>query len=83
MPGEWIKVDGVVEGTVEEINFRSTLVRRFDKGPVYVPNADLADNAVTNFSRMTHRRIKWLIGVEYRPRPLSCNTSAITCWTSS
>lgn len=66
VPGEWIKVDGVVEGTVEEINFRSTLVRRFDKGPVYVPNADLADNAVTNFSRMTHRRIKWLIGVEYK-----------------
>lgn len=66
IPGEWIKVDGVVEGTVEKINFRSTLVRRFDKGPVYVPNSDLADNAVTNFSRMTHRRIKWAIGVEYK-----------------
>jgi MscS family membrane protein len=66
VPGEWIKVDGVVEGTVEQINFRSTVVRRFDKGPVYVPNADLADNAVVNFSRMTHRRIKWLIGVEYK-----------------
>ncbi len=66
VPGEWIKVDGIVEGTVEEINFRSTLVRRFDKGPVFVPNSNLADNAVTNFSRMTHRRIKWAIGVEYR-----------------
>ena len=66
VPGEWIRVDGVVEGTVEKINFRSTLVRRFDKGPVYVPNADLADNAVVNFTRMTHRRIKWLIGVEYK-----------------
>lgn len=66
LPGDWIKVDGIVEGTVEKINFRSTLVRRFDKGPVYVPNAFLADNAVTNFSRMTHRRIKWAIGVEYK-----------------
>ena len=66
VPGEWIRVDGVVEGTVEKINFRSTVVRRFDKGPVYVPNADLADNAVVNFTRMTHRRIKWLIGVEYK-----------------
>ncbi|MFP4518266.1 MAG: mechanosensitive ion channel family protein [Oceanicaulis sp.] len=66
VPGEWILVDGVVEGHVEQINFRSTLVRRFDKSPVYVPNADLADNAVTNFTRMTHRRIKWAIGVEYR-----------------
>lgn len=65
LPGDWIRVDGVVEGVVEEINFRSTLVRRFDKGPVYVPNASLSDNAVTNFSRMTHRRIYWVIGVRY------------------
>ena len=66
VPGEWIKVDGVVEGTVEKINFRSTLIRRFDKSPVFVPNGSLSDAAVTNFSRMTHRRIKWAIGVEYR-----------------
>lgn len=65
-PGEWIKVDGVVEGTVEKINFRSTLVRQFDKSPVFVPNSKLSDNPVTNYSRMTHRRIKWVLGVEYR-----------------
>ncbi len=64
-PGDWIKVDGVVEGTVEEIGFRSTRVRRFDKAPVYVPNADLSDAVVTNFSRMTNRRIYWKIGVVY------------------
>ncbi len=63
--GDWIMVDGVVEGTVETIGFRSTHVRRFDKASVYVPNAKLSDNAVTNFSEMTHRRIKWMIGVEY------------------
>lgn len=64
--GDWILVDGVVEGTVEDIGFRSTIVRRFDKAPVYVPNARLADSAVTNFSAMTHRRIFWHIAVEYR-----------------
>ncbi len=64
-PGEWIKVDGIVEGVVEDINFRSTRIRRFDKAPVYVPNFKLSDNVVINFSRMTHRRIYWLIGVEY------------------
>lgn len=63
--GDWVLVDGVVEGTVETIGFRSTLVRRFDKAPVYVPNAKLSDNAVTNFAKMTHRRIYWKIGVEY------------------
>ena len=66
LPGEWIAIDGVCEGTVEKINFRSTLIRRFDKSPMYVPNSKLSDNAVTNFSRMTHRRIKWAVGVEYR-----------------
>jgi MscS family membrane protein len=64
--GDWIRVDGVVEGTVENINFRSTLVRRFDQAPVFVPNQKLADNAVTNFSAMMHRRIFWAIGLEYR-----------------
>jgi MscS family membrane protein len=64
-PGEWIKVDGVVEGTVESIGFRSTMVRQFDKAVVQVPNAKLADTAVVNFSEMTHRRIYWKIGVLY------------------
>jgi len=64
--GDWIYVDGVVEGTVESIGFRSTLVRRFDKAPVFVPNSKLSDSSVTNFSGMTYRRIYWTIGVEYR-----------------
>lgn len=64
--GDWIRVDGVVEGTVESIGFRSTRVRRFDRAPVHVPNSRLSDSAVTNFSAMTHRRIYWKIGVEYR-----------------
>lgn len=64
-PGDWIKVDGVVEGIVEEIGFRSTRVRRFDKAPVYVPNSALSDSVTTNFSRMTNRRIYWKIGVTY------------------
>ena len=64
--GDWILVEGVVEGIVEKIGFRSTVIRRFDKAPVYVPNTKLSDTAVTNFSSMTHRRIFWTIGVEYK-----------------
>ena len=64
--GDWIKVEGVVEGVVEDIGFRSTIVRRFDRAPVFVPNATFADTAVINFSSMTHRRIYWHIAVEYR-----------------
>jgi MscS family membrane protein len=64
-PGDWIRVDGIVEGIVEKIGFRSTLIRRFDKAPVIVPNSKLSDNPVINFSSMSHRRIYWLLGVEY------------------
>ena len=64
--GDWIHVEGVVEGLVETIGFRSTVIRRFDLAPVMVPNAQLSDTAVTNFSAMTYRRINWHIGVEYR-----------------
>lgn len=63
--GDWVRVEGLVEGTVESIGFRSTVVRRFDKAPVMVPNAQLSDTAVINFSQMMYRRIYWNIGVEY------------------
>lgn len=64
--GDWIKVEGTVEGIVETIGFRSTVVRRFDRAPVFLPNTKLSDSAVTNFSSMSHRRIYWKIGIEYR-----------------
>jgi len=64
--GDWISVDNVVEGVVEQIGFRTTKVRRFDKAPVYVPNSQISDSAMTNFSQMSHRRIYWKINLEYR-----------------
>jgi MscS family membrane protein len=63
--GNWIKTSDV-EGTVEEIGFRATKVRQFDKALVTIPNSKLADQALINYSRMTHRRIYWIIGIEYR-----------------
>jgi MscS family membrane protein len=63
--GNWIKTPDV-EGTVEEIGFRATKVRQFDKALVTIPNSKLANEALINYSRMTNRRIHWMIGVEYR-----------------
>jgi MscS family membrane protein len=63
--GDWVRVEGVVEGTVESIGFRSTKIRRFDKAPVFVPNSRLSDNSVINFSEMTFRRISWMIALRY------------------
>ena len=64
--GDWIFVDGVIEGTVEGIGFRSTVVRRFDKSLATIPNFQFAEKAVINNSQITNRRINWIIGVEYR-----------------
>jgi len=64
--GDWIHADSVVDGVVEGIGLRATKVRRWDMAPTYVPNAKLADNAVTNFGQMPYRRISWMIGLDYR-----------------
>ena len=64
--GDIILVSGEVEGVVEQIGFRSTLVRRFDSTPVMVPNYKFAEQSVINYTRRHHRRIRWLIGLEYR-----------------
>lgn len=63
--GDWIQTPEV-EGTVELIGLRATKVRTFAKALVNVPNAKMADSPITNWSRMTNRRIKMTIGVEYR-----------------
>ena len=63
--GNWIRTPDV-DGIVEDIGFRATKVRQFDKALVNIPNSRLAGEALINFSRMTNRRIYWIIGVEYR-----------------
>lgn len=64
--GDWIRSpDKDIEGTVEEIGWRLTRIRTFDKRPLYVPNGIFAQIAVENPSRMSNRRIKEIVGVRY------------------
>ena len=64
--GDWIRSpDRDIEGTVEEIGWRLTRIRSFDKRPIYVPNATFTSIAVVNPSRMSHRRIYETIGLRY------------------
>lgn len=62
--GDWVMTPDV-EGTVESIGMRSTRIRTFEKALVAVPNAILANSPITNWSRMTMRRIKMTIGLTY------------------
>ncbi|RYD06096.1 hypothetical protein N752_06090 [Desulforamulus aquiferis] len=62
--GDWISTPSV-EGTVEDITFRSTRIRTFSQALVTVPNATLANENITNWSRMGKRRITFNLGVNY------------------
>ncbi|MBT8048277.1 MAG: mechanosensitive ion channel family protein [Xanthomonadales bacterium] len=65
--GDWIILkDKDIEGVVEEIGWRQTTIRKFDKRPVYVPNAAFTTASVENPSRMTNRRIYETIGMRYK-----------------
>lgn len=64
--GDWIRSpDREIEGTVEQIGWRLTVIRTFDKRPLYIPNSVFTQVAVENPSRMTHRRIYETIGIRY------------------
>lgn len=64
--GEWIRSpDREIEGTVESIGWRLTMIRTFDKRPLYIPNSTFTSIAVENPSRMSHRRIHETIGIRY------------------
>ncbi len=64
--GDWVRSpDREIEGTVEHIGWRLTIIRTFDKRPLYVPNATFTSIALENPSRMSHRRIYETMGVRY------------------
>ena len=64
--GDWIcSPDKEIEGTVENIGWRLTRIRTFDKRPLYVPNSIFTTISVENPSRMSNRRIYETIGIRY------------------
>lgn len=65
--GDWIRSpDRDLEGTVESIGWRQTAIRNFRKNIIYIPNSVFMNIIVENPSRMTHRRIKEVIGLRYK-----------------
>ena len=63
--GDWIIVEEIIEGIVERIGFRSTVVRKFDKSIAIIPNFQFAENAVINISETTNWIISWVITLQY------------------
>ena len=63
--GDWIAVEGIIEGIVEKIGFRSTTIRKFDKSLAIIPNFQFAENAVVNVSETSNWLISWIITLQY------------------
>jgi MscS family membrane protein len=66
--GDWVKFGGV-EGTVEQVGFRSTKVRTFYNSLITVPNAVVASAAVDNMGRRQYRRVYTKLAVTYGTSP--------------
>jgi len=60
--GDFVKLEDGVEGFVEDIGWRSTRVRMLSNALVVVPNAKLAQSAITNYD-LPESRISLLVPV--------------------
>lgn len=66
--GDWIVV-GNVEGTVEEVGFRTTRVRTFYNSLVSVPNSQVATTDIDNYGMRQYRRLKTVLNLTYSTTP--------------
>jgi MscS family membrane protein len=62
--GETVRI-GAHVGTVEDIGLRSTKLRLVDRSLMSIPNRTVANDAITNLSRFTARRVEQVIGLTY------------------
>jgi len=66
--GDWIKTDDF-EGTVVDIRMRTTRIRTFDNAMITVPNSQIANAHILNWSkRIIGRRIKMNISITYESK---------------
>lgn len=62
--GDYIKI-GSLEGTVEDINLRSTKLRTLDNALTIIPNSTVSNGEIVNVTKAHKRRILETIGVTY------------------
>lgn len=67
--GDWVLIDGNIEGTVEEVGMRSTRIRTFYDSLISLPNGRLTNAHIDNYGHRTYRRFTTKIGVQYDTPP--------------
>jgi MscS family membrane protein len=66
--GDWVQI-GALDGTVEEVGFRSTRIRTFYNSLITIPNSQLTSSSIDNFGARQYRRFKTTLGVTYDTSP--------------
>lgn len=77
--GDWVMLNGT-EGTIIQINIRSTEMLTFNKTSVIIPNATLISSSVTNLTHgdtMARRSI--VVGVSYNSDPEQVRDILLEC----
>ncbi len=62
--GDWICV-GTIEGSVEEVTFRSTRIRETQNAVVSIPNSTIVNSNITNWSRLQKREISMNLVLDF------------------
>lgn len=63
--GDWVKIDGSIEGTVEEVGLRSCRIRTFYNSLITIPNGVLTNAHIDNLGMREYRRFSATINVQY------------------
>ncbi len=66
--GDYIILNGT-SGVVEHVGFRSTRIRALDQSLISVPNNTVMNATITNWSRLSKRRLNMTVGIEYKNSP--------------
>ncbi len=67
--GDWVAIEGGIEGSIEEVGLRSTRVRTSYDSLISVPNGTLTNSYIDNYGQRTYRRFSTHLGIEYGTPP--------------
>ncbi|MEM9391754.1 MAG: mechanosensitive ion channel family protein [Bacteroidota bacterium] len=71
--GDWITSNDV-DGTVEEVGFRSTRIRTFRNSLMYIPNGVITNQTIDNHGLRKYRRFMTTIALTYDTPPTLIDT---------
>ena len=62
--GDWVEAAGI-SGAVEEVQILTTVLKTGDNKTVIIPNSQIMDSIITNYSANDTRRVDMIVGVSY------------------